>query len=209
MTKLVDLAICDFSDVLASDAPAPGGGSCAALAGVLGTALSSMVAELTAGNKKYAEYEETARAAAKEAAALREKLTDAVDKDTEAFNIVSAAFGMPKETEEEKAARSLAIQEGLAACIESPLSIMELCRDGVLLVKGMMGRFNESAASDLGVAALMLRTGLLGAWLNVKINLGSLKDKEKAAAYEEKARAILSEALPAAEEIYKEIEASL
>ena len=86
---------------------------------------------------------------------------------------------------------------------------MELCRDGVLLVKGMMGRFNESAASDLGVAALMLRTGLLGAWLNVKINLGSLKDKEKAAAYEEKARAVLSEALPAAEEIYKEIEASL
>jgi len=207
--KLTDMTITGFAEVLASDAPAPGGGSAAALSGALGAALSSMVANLTIGKEKYAADEAEVLAAREKAAALKEDLLEAVDRDTRAFNTVSAAFGMPKETEEEKAARSRAIQEGLSVCIESPLLIMDLTLEGLQLAKGLLGHFNESAASDLGVSALMLRAGLLGAWLNVKINLGSLKDREKAAAYEAKARAVLDEALPLAEGIYEEIEKSL
>ena len=207
--KLTDMTITGFAEVLASDAPAPGGGSAAALSGALGAALSSMVANLTIGKEKYAADEAEVLAAREKAAALKEDLLEAVDRDTRAFNTVSAAFGMPKETEEEKAARSRAIQEGLSVCIESPLLIMELTLEGLQLAKGLFGHFNESAASDLGVSALMLRAGLLGAWLNVKINLGSLKDREKAAAYEAKARTVLDEALPLAEGIYEEIEKSL
>ena len=207
--KLSTMKLDEFAAVLGSDAPAPGGGSCAALAGALGSALTAMVSALTLGKKKYMDSWEIAQKTKEKADDLRLKLMEAIDSDTEAFNVVSDAFGMPKGTDEEKAKRSAAIQEGLVGCTESPLHIMELSVEALALAEGLMGHFNTSAASDLGVSILMLKTALLSAWLNVKINIGSLKDKEKAASYEAKGKAILETAIPKADALYQAIEESL
>ncbi len=176
--ELIRLTVKDFADTMASDAPAPGGGSAAALAGALGAALTAMVSSLTIGKKKYAEHEAHAKEIQARASELKDLLLTAVDKDTEAFNIISDAFSMPKGTDEEKAARSAAIQAGLAACVESPLQIMTYSSEALHLIEASLGRFNTSAASDLGVAVLELRTAVLGAWLNVLINLSNMKDKD-------------------------------
>ncbi len=206
---LTDMTITDFSNLLGSDAPAPGGGSTAALSGALGAALTAMVAALTFTKKKYARDHELAHEIFDQATALKEDLLKAIDEDTEAFNMVSAAFSLPKATDEEKKVRSEAIQDGLTACTESPLAIMKLSLEAIRLATKLNGHFNSSAASDLGVSALSIRTGLLGAWLNVLINIGSLKDVEKAAKYKAEGEAILAEALPMADELYKAIEESL
>ena len=121
MMKLADMTVTGFADTVASDAPAPGGGSCAALYGSIGAALTAMVGGLTQGRKKYAEYAEHAAEVEKKGNELKTRLLDVMDRDTEAFNVVSAAFGMPKATDEEKAARSAAIQEGLKGCTKTPM----------------------------------------------------------------------------------------
>lgn len=208
-TKLIEMDVKQFADVMASDAPAPGGGSASALAGALGASLVSMVCALTQGREKYKEYEEETAAVMADAQALKDQLLDAVDSDTDAFNAVSAAFGMPKATDEEKAARSKAIQEGMVLCIESPLAMMHKSLDVLHLAQRVVAGFNTSSASDLGVGVLLVRAGLYGAWLNVKINLGSLKDKEKAAAYEAEAKRILEEATALADSLYSTVEQML
>ena len=198
MMKLADMTVTGFADTVASDAPAPGGGSCAALYGSIGAALTAMVGGLTQGRKKYAEY-------AEHAAEVETRLLDVMDRDTEAFNVVSAAFGMPKATDEEKAARSAAIQEGLKGCTKTPMEMMELIDETLTLAQSLLGRFNDTSASDLGVAFLSLKAGIQGAWLNVLINVGSLKDQEFAAEYRAKGEALLAHALPLADECYAEI----
>ena len=207
--KLAGVRGREFADLVASDAPAPGGGSAAALYGAVGAALAAMAAGLTRGRKKYAEFEEHAAKTEEKAGELKVKLLDVMDRDTEAFLDVSSAFGMPKATDEEKAARSAAIQAGLVGCIESPLAMMKHALEVLRLAEQVIGGFNTSSASDLGVGVLLVRAGLSGAWLNVKINLGSLKDREKAAAYEAEARALLDEALPLADDLYRQIEQML
>lgn len=205
--KLVDMTVTHFTDVLESDAPAPGGGSAASLAGALGSALAAMVCTLTIGRKKYADYEEFAKETRDKASALKEKLIAQVDLDTDAFNVIGDAFGMPKETDEQKAARSAAIQNGLVACVESPLKMLEYSSEALHLVESMQGKFNVNSASDLGVAVLELRTAILGAWLNVKINIGSMKDKELAESYQKKGQAYVDELVPLADKLFAEIEA--
>ena len=200
--KLAELKTAEFVDLLASDAPAPGGGSAAALEGALGAALTAMVFGLTVGKKKYAEFQELAEEAQKKATDLKVRFVDVMDRDTEAFNVVSAAFGMPKATDEEKAARSAAIQEGLKGCTKTPFEMMELAVETLELTASILGKSNDSAASDLGVSALSLRSAIQGAWLNVLINIGSLKNKELAEDYRAKGEALLAKALPLADEIY-------
>ena len=200
--KLAELRVREFADLVASDAPAPGGGSAAALYGAVGAALAAMAAGLTRGRKKYAEFEEHAAKTEEKAGELKAKLLDVMDRDTEAFLAVSSAFGMPKATDEEKAVRSAAIQEGLKGCTRTPMEMMELCDEAISLAASLVGRFNETSASDLGVAFLSLKTGMQGAWLNVLINIGSLKDREFAASMREKGEALLSHALPLADESY-------
>jgi len=203
--KLADLKVNDFADLVASDAPAPGGGSVAALYGAMGAALTAMVAGLTQGRKKYADYAEHAAEVQAKAAVLKARLMDVMDRDTDAFNAVSDAFGMPKETDEQKAARSAAIQEGLKGCTKTPMEMMELCDETVTLAASMIGRFNDTAASDLGVALLSLQAAIQGAWLNVLINIGSIKDQEFAAQYRAKGEALLAHTLPLAQECYAKI----
>ena len=207
--KLAELTTAGFTDLLASDAPAPGGGSAAALEGALGAALTAMVCGLTVGKKKYAEFQELAESAQAKATDLKARFVDVMDRDTEAFNVVSAAFGMPKETDEEKAARSAAIQKGLEGCTKTPFEMMELAVETLELTASILGKSNDSAASDLGVSALSLRAAVQGAWLNVLINIGSLKNKELATDYQAKGEALLAKALPLADQIYDTVVKSM
>ena len=203
--KLADLKVTEFIDLLASDAPAPGGGSAAALEGAIGAALTAMVCGLTKGKKKFAEFNDLAVETEVKALALKDRFVDVMDRDTEAFNVVSAAFGMPKETDEEKAARSAAIQKGLEGCTATPFEMMEIAVETLELTDSILGKSNDSAASDLGVSALSLRAAIQGAWLNVLINIGSLKNKELAEDYRVKGEALLAKALPLADKIYAEV----
>ena len=192
--KLADMTVREFLNVMASDAPAPGGGSAAAFCGAQGAGLAAMVAGLTIGRKKFAEFEETCLAVQAEAQALAEKMIIQIDKDTEAFNLVAAAFKLPKSTDEEKAERSRAIQAGTLVSTEVPFETMVLALDALRCAEKLLAGFNDGAASDLGVAGWNLLTCVKGAWLNVCINIGSLKDKEKAESFRSRGQAILKEA---------------
>lgn len=200
--ELKKLEVTAFADLLASDAPAPGGGSTAALEGALGAALTAMVCGLTVGKAKYAASQELVESVREKCAALQVRFLDVMDRDTEAFNAVAAAFALPKGTEEEKAARSKAIQAALRGCIDTPMEMMELAAETLELTESLLGRFNDSAASDLGVAALSLRSAIQGAWLNVRINISSIKDQDLAERSRARGEALLAKALPAADRIY-------
>ena len=206
--KLAELTVKGFVEELASDSPAPGGGSTAALEGALGAALTAMVCTLTTVGKSkqtYAEHQDFVIETRAKATDLQNRFVDVMDRDTEAFNVVSAAFGMPKATDEEKAARSAAIQKGLEGCTATPFEMMELSVETLELTESLLGKSNDSAASDLGVSALSLRAAIQGAWLNVLINIGSLKNKELAEDYRVKGEAMLEKALPLADKIYAEV----
>ena len=200
--ELKKLEVTAFADLLASDAPAPGGGSTAALEGALGAALTAMVCGLTVGKAKYAASQELVESVREKCAALQVRFLDVMDRDTEAFYAVAAAFALPKGTEEEKAARSKAIQAALRGCIDTPMEMMELAAETLELTESLLGRFNDSAASDLGVAALSLRSAIQGAWLNVRINISSIKDQDLAERSRARGEALLAKALPAADRIY-------
>ena len=198
--KLADMTVTQFVDTVASDAPAPGGGSVAALAGSIGAALTAMVANLTQGRKKYAEFAAYAAEVEKKGNDLKVRLLDVMDRDTEAFNVVSAAFGMPKDTDEQKAARSAAIQEGLKGCTRTPMEMMELCADAIALAASLLENgFNDTSASDFGVGFLSLKAAMQGAWMNVLINIGSLKDQAFAMEYRKKGETLLARSLPLAD----------
>ena len=201
--KLAEMNVTQFADVLASDAPAPGGGSTAALAGALGAALTAMVCELTVGKKQFAEVKEDVLAVQAQASQLQKRFLDVMDRDTDAFLVVSNAFAMPKATDEEKAARSAAIQKGLEGCTATPFEMMELAAETIQLTESLLGRFNTASASDLGVGALSLRTAVQGAWLNVLINIGSLKNKELAENYRAKGQLLVDEVVAAADRVYE------
>ena len=204
--KLAEMTVAQFVDTVASDAPAPGGGSVAALEGAIGAALAAMVACLTQGRKKYAEFAEYAAEVEKKGNDLRARLVDVIDRDTEAFNLVSNAFGMPKETDAQKAARSAAIQDGLKACTKTPMEMMELCGEAVALAASLLEHgFNDTSASDLGVAFLSLKAGIQGAWLNVLINIASIKDEAFAAEYRQKGKTLLDTALPLCDRCFDKV----
>jgi len=203
--KLTELTIPAFTELLGSDAPAPGGGSAAALTGALGTALTAMVAALTVGREKYAEHEPLMREIIDESTRLRLQLTDVIERDAEAFNGVTAVFAMPKSTEEEKAARSAAMQTALKACTLTPYEMMACALKVLELAERALGRSNTNAASDLGVAALCLRTAVQGAWLNILTNIGGIRDEAFVKTYRTGGEAILARALPLADKIYETV----
>ena len=200
--KLAEMNVTEFARVLASDAPAPGGGSTAALEGALGAALTAMVCRLTEGKKAFAEHRESILEVMAKAEALQAKFLDVMDRDTDAFMVVSNAFAMPKATDEEKAARSAAIQKGLEGCTATPFEMMQLAAETIELTEGLLGRFNTASASDLGVGALSLRSAVQGAWLNVLINIGSLKNTELAEDYRAKGEALVKKVCDAADRVY-------
>lgn len=206
--KLVELTVKDYLDLLKSDAPAPGGGSVSALSAAQGIGLVAMVSDLTIGRERYADFEEGCKKAKAEAIELYSKLVEAIDKDTEAFNLVSAAFKMPKDTDENKAARSKAIADATLAATEVPFETLTLCMNALKVTETIVGKSNPNAASDLGVAALNLLAGIKGAWLNVMINLPGVKDEAAKAKFAEGAK-MVEEAEAIADAIYKKVLESL
>lgn len=207
--KLVEMQINDFIAVLGSDTPAPGGGSASALAAAQGIALTKMVTELTIGKKKYAEFEGEIELLQKKAKSLQEGLLRAIDEDTEAFNQVSAVFGLPKTTEEEKKARREAMQSALKGAAVTPFSMMEKIVDALKVTQAAVGKSNTNAASDLGVAALNLKAALQGAWLNVLINLASIKDEMFVRQYRKAGESLVEEGSKIADATYQQILESL
>lgn len=175
---LVEMSIVEFNQVLASDAPAPGGGSVAALSGAVGANLITMVCNLSSGRAAYESHQGEIQRGLEASQALSKALTECVDNDAQAFNGVMAAFRMPKGTDEEKAARSAAIQSGYKEAIQSPLRVAQECFKVMEAAHGLMGKTNENALSDLAVAAEQAYAGLMGGSFNVRINLPSIKDQE-------------------------------
>ena len=207
--KLTDMTIPAFAELLGSDAPAPGGGSSAALSGALGAALTTMVAALTAGKEKYQEHEALMQEILAEGATLRIQLVDTIDRDTEAFNAVSAVFSMLRDTDEQKEARKAAMQAALKGATKTPYEMMECSLKALELTEKALGRSNTNALSDLGVAALSLKAAIQGAWLNVLINIGGIRDEAFAAEYRTNGEAILAKALPLADKIYEAVVSEL
>jgi glutamate formiminotransferase / formiminotetrahydrofolate cyclodeaminase len=175
---LASSTITHFLSELASSSPAPGGGSVAALSGALGAALSSMVCNLTLGKDKYVDVEADIKEVLCTSEKLRKDLTDLIDEDTNAFNDVMKAFKMPKETEDQKKRRSKAIQDGYKKAALVPMRTAKLCAEvfDVALVVAKKG--NTNSITDAGVSALMTYAGVQAAILNVRINLGSIKDED-------------------------------
>ena len=172
------MTITEFLDELASSSPAPGGGSAACVAGAMGAALGSMVANLTIGKEKYQEVEELFTKAKEQTEKLRQELTDLIDKDANAFSGVIEAFKMPKDTEEQKKARSAKIQEEYKKAAMVPMETCRACRKVIDLLLETGTKGNKNAVSDIAVGALCALTGLKAASLNVEINLPAIKDEE-------------------------------
>lgn len=206
---LTDLTLTRFLDELASHAPAPGGGSTAALAGAAGAALTSMVCNLTIGKKKYAEVQDEMKSVLEQNEQLRRKLTTLIDQDTEAFNAVMTAFGLPKGTESEQAARAAAIQEATKGATAVPLDVMRVCEKALYHTRTVAQKGNKNSASDAGVAALMLQASCAGAALNVRINLGGLSDTAYVQRTIEQYKQIMGNVESLAREVLSEVEQSL
>ncbi len=178
----INKSLKEYIAATASGEPTPGGGSVAALVGSLGGALTNMVNNLTVGKKAYEELSEEIKSKiannSKEVEKRIEDLTGIVDEDTKAFDKVMEAFKLPKETDEEKIARTKAIQEGYKVALEVPLRCAEKCLRILELQDVFANYGNVNAITDVGVGTLLAYSGLEGALFNVTINLGSIKDEE-------------------------------
>jgi formiminotetrahydrofolate cyclodeaminase len=200
---LVKLPVEEFSRVLGSNSPAPGGGSVAALSGALGANLVSMVCSLSIGKKDYESFDKELAEALKLSQTLSEGLLKRVDLDTEAFNSVMAAFKMKKQTEEEVKSRTEAIQAGFKEAVQSPMGIARECLDVLRLANKLLGKSNTNALSDLGVASLQAYAGLEGAIMNVKINIPSIKDTNFVSETSLEVSALLEEGTRVGNKIYR------
>ena len=182
--KLTERRVDDLLQAFRSPDPTPGGGSAAALAGAIGASLLAMVAGLPKSRAATEEDVERLQAAGRRCAAIAGDLTTLVDRDSEAYDLVVGAYRQPKGTDEEKAARSAAIQKAMRAAIAAPLDVMRACAAAAEQGVVVAALGNPSASSDVRVGFELLGAGLRGAKLNVEINLGSVKD----AAYVETVR---------------------
>lgn len=189
-SKLVRMQLDAFANETASESPAPGGGSIAAYVGALGASLATMVANLSSHKPGWDErWEEFSDWAAK-GQHYKAELVKLVDADTRAFNKIMDAFGLPKATDEEKAARSKAIQDATKYAIEIPFKVMETAAAAMELVKAMAETGNPNSVSDAGVGALCIRSAVMGAFMNVRINAASYSDKTYVADIVAKGKAI-------------------
>ena len=208
-TRLVDMTVTGFANETASDSPAPGGGSIAALAGALGASLGTMVANLSAGKRGWEDRVEEFSIWAEKGQQLKDRLLFLVDEDTRAFDAIMQAFGLPKDTPEQVAERKAAIQEASKYATLTPYYTMQAAYDCVELLQEMAEKGNPNSLSDVGVGALCIKTAVRGAWLNVITNASGLADKAWAADIVEKARAIWQKNHPACDAIVEKIEAKL
>jgi glutamate formiminotransferase/formiminotetrahydrofolate cyclodeaminase len=175
--KLIDMNLVAFANETASESPAPGGGSISAYVGALGASLATMVANLSSHKKGWDDQWEYFSYYASTGQAIKDELLKLVDEDTNAFNKIMNAFGLPKNSDEEKQARSQAIQDATLYATQIPLKTMQVCFSGYEIAQAMVEKGNPNSVTDAGVGALCIRTAIYGAYLNVKINASGLKDK--------------------------------
>ena len=175
--EMQDMNVRELIELTASNAPAPGGGAIAALSGAFGAALAAMVGSLTLGKKGYEDAQKEMAEMSDKGKNLAKKLLAAMDEDANSFNGYMAALGMPKGTEEEKTIRRAAMQDALKSASLVPLNTAKTAAEVFPLAEAAVKSGNRNAVTDGLVAAMMARAAVLGALLNVKINLGSIKDE--------------------------------
>ena len=195
--KLIDMSVADFTNEVDSNSPAPGGGSVSALASDIGVSLARMMAHLSFEKKKFEQLDEKTKEEFKarfdKLGEIRKELSTLVDKDTESFNEFMKVVKMPKETEEQSQLRAKAIQEATIFSIEVPYKTASLSLEALRLLDFLIKNGNQNAITDIGVGTLMLSAGMEGAILNVKVNLGQIKDKQIYDKYRDGCKEILSE----------------
>ena len=199
----IEKTVRQFTEALSSKEPVPGGGGAAALAGALGNALGSMVANLTVGKEKYKDVEPEVKQILQKTQELQEKLLLLIDEDAKVFSSVAAAYKMPKNTEEEKEKKRQALEKALKEACQVPVKIMEYSLEALKLQRRLADIGNKLAISDAGVGALLLKSAVLSGKLNVVINLNGIDDEEFVKKISERIEKICKEAEILADEAYK------
>ncbi len=207
--KLVDMSLAGFSNETLSESAAPGGGSVSAYVGALGAALGSMVANLSAHKRGWDDRWEEFSGWAEKGKQAHDRLLKLVDEDTASFNAIMDAFGLPKNTDQEKKNRSAAIQAATKHAIEVPFEVMQTAFQSLEVIQAMAEIGNPNSLSDSGVGALCARTAVYGAYLNVRINAGSLADKTFADDIQKEAAQLLQKTLAKEAEILKLVESKI
>lgn len=200
---LVDKSITEFTEVLASSAPVPGGGGAAALIGAIGIGLGDMVGELTTGKKKYADVEEDIQRLMAKSQELRVKFLELIDGDAEAFAPLAKAYSIPKDDPQRDEIMEGALRVGCSV----PMDIMRTCAEALDVVAEFAAKGSKLAISDAGCAAVACKAAIQAASLNVFINTKSMKDREYAEALNKEAHDLLEKYEPMADEIYKMVAA--
>lgn len=208
-SKLVSMPLTAFADETASESPAPGGGSISAYVGALGVSLGTMVANLSSHKKGWDERWEEFSNWAEKGQYYKTELLKMVDEDTNAFNKIMTAFGLPKTTDEEKKIRTNAIQEATKYAIEIPFRVMELSAASMEVIKAMAEIGNPNSVTDAGVGALCARSAVMGAFMNVRINAAGLNDKEFVKSILEKGALLEENTIKLEAEILKMVNAKL
>jgi formiminotetrahydrofolate cyclodeaminase len=199
----------EFVNVLASKDPVPGGGGASALVGAIGTALGNMVGSLTAGKKKYAGVEADIIRLKKESDRLQEDFLALVQRDAEVFEPLSKAYGLPKETEAEKAEKTRVMEAALKEACSVPLEIMGKCGEAIKVIEEFAAKGSRLAISDAGVGVLFCKAALAGASLNVYINTAAMTDRAYAEDINRRTNALLAEYEALADKIFKGVKDQL
>lgn len=199
----------DFVDILSTKAPIPGGGGASALVGALGCALGNMVGSLTVGKKKYADVEADIIQLKEKADVLQKELLELVEEDARVFEPLSKAYGMPKETEEEKAEKARVMAIVLKDACLVPMEIMRKCCETIDLIEEFANKGSVIALSDAGVGAAFCKAALLGASLNVFINTKSMEDREYAESLNKEADDMIAEYSVKADKVFESVNARL
>ena len=208
-SKLVNMTLADFANETSSESSAPGGGSIAAYVGALGVSLATMVANLSSHKKGWDERWEEFGNWAEKGEKIKNELVSLVDADTKAFNKIMEAFGLPKSTDEEKLARTNAIQEATKFAIEIPFQVMMASYNSMEVIKAMAEIGNPNSVSDAGVGALCARSAVKGAFMNVRINTNGYNDKVYVAETLKRGKEIENKAIALEEEILKIVDGKI
>ncbi len=201
--SLVSETVQDYCKRLASNEPTPGGGSGAAVAGVLAAASAAMAANFTVGKKKFADVQADIERILEVLNTQQQKLLELADADAEAYSKVGAAYGMPRDTDAEKEARQQAIQEALMAAAEVPMGVTQACAAVIAVLPELADKCNPNLISDVGVGAELGLAALRAAQLNVEVNLALIKDEDYNSQKHHRLSQLATEATEAAEEAVK------
>ena len=204
--RFADMTCNEFVDKLASKSPVPGGGGAAALVGAIGVALSSMVCNLTIGKKKYAEFESDIKNILKKAEGLQHALMQIIDEDAENFLPLSKAYGMPQNTEEEKRLKEETLEKTLKQACEVPIKIVKICYEAIKLHSELVDKGSRLAISDVGVGVQALRAAIISGWLNIIININSIKDKDYVDNVRKETEPLVKEGIILADKVYEKVE---